>query len=294
MKRSHTSSSKTLLLRGAAIVFCLCGATACLEPPSGVESENGITTAANHNGTGGTNTGGTNTGGTNTGGTNNGGGNNTPPFGAGGGGSSSALTGIISFDQTTGQITGNAYVTSNPSNSTSGITVSFYINGPSGTGALLATLPANQQVISGGYYNGFIYQPASAYVDSTPRKLYAYMNVPGSSTPTLIGGAAIDYFGGPDAKGLAYFNANVAPLISGSTACKNCHNNGAGGVSWANYYTTRQMLAEPTPLSGGTATNNSFYMNISGGLNHPGGNQCNSIANLCAKVSAWWATDFGK
>jgi len=189
----------------------------------------------------------------------------------------------MSFNQQTGGITGYAYNSNNPSQL---ISIQFYINGPMGSGTYLGSVDANQVLIAEGNADGFSFQPAAAYMDSAPRKLYAYMVPSGASSATLIGGAAVDYFAGADSRGLAYFNANLANTLA--TQCVKCHGN-----TWSNYYTTRGNLGDPTPLSGGTATNNTFYQFISnqGGV-HPGGNQC-SGNNLCNEVETWYSMDFG-
>jgi hypothetical protein len=205
-----------------------------------------------------------------------------PPFAGGGGGTSSSLTGFLSYSQQTGEISGNAY---DSSNSSIVVTVEIYINGPMGSGTLLSSVSANQTLVSGGVANGFTYTPAAAYIDSTPRKLYAYMSEPGGSAPVLIGGASVDYFAGPDANGVAYFNANLSSTLG--SKCVACHQS-----EWSNYYNARGELGDPSPISGGTATTNTLYLKASGGLNHSGGNQC-AGNSICQDIAAWWAKDFG-
>ena len=143
-------------------------------------------------------------------------------------------------------------------------------------------------IVAEGEANGFTYQPVAAYLNSVPHKLYAYMFAPGSQTGTLIGTGPTDYFAGPDSKGLAYFNANLSSTLS--TTCVKCH-----GTSWSSYYMTRASSRE-TPRAAQREHRQRttlFYTYVSGGLNHPGGNQC-SGNSICQDLVTWWGMDFGK
>lgn len=199
-------------------------------------------------------------------------------------GTTPVLVGSVSVNGQTGLIQGYAFdrngiVTSVP--------VELYMNGPAGGGGvLLSQQAANQSRSSPPFTSGFSFQPnAATYVDARPRRLYAYIiDAANGNTKILINGTPYDFIAGSDTSGLNAFQTRVVPLLG---QCNQCH-----GTSWNDYFNSRMRLASPSPLDGGTATNNRFYGKASGGLGHGGGNRCNGNA-LCAEIQAWYATDFG-
>jgi hypothetical protein len=199
---------------------------------------------------------------------------------SGGGSGSGGMTGTATVDPQTGLVTGYAYDTGNPSSS---VQVELVVLSPPAAPATLGPVTADQRRLVPPYNAAFSFPLPPAYLDAKPRKLQVQVIQPGTGNRISVGGA-IDLIAGDDAGGHAAFDARIKPQMS---RCVQCH-----GSQWSDYYVARAVLSSPSPLDGGTATNNDFYRKASGGDSHRGGDVC-AGTTLCQDIQAWYAADFG-
>jgi hypothetical protein len=162
--------------------------------------------------------------------------------------------------------------------------VSFYSNGDAQTGTFLGDAVAN--IRSAGPYEGhfFEFKVPTDMLDGKPHPLMIYA---GKAIEANIIYPAPFSIVGYKPKGAEFYNQNVAPFIA-SNNCVRCHQ-----TAWT-YESLFYPLANPYPISGGTATSNRFYQKMSGALAHNGGTFCEGGANaaFCTKIEAWWRSEF--
>lgn len=149
-------------------------------------------------------------------------------------------------------------------------------------GTMVGTYTANGA--GSGPENGhvFKFQLPANFANGARRPLFVYGKT--AATVNLLPNTPFNYtaFAGT-AAGAATFTNDVLPKLN---QCMRCHN-------WSTRELTFPFLVSPTPLNGGTATNNTF-INEAAGMGHSGGNFCGGgkTAEPCAAISRWW-TDEG-
>lgn len=185
------------------------------------------------------------------------------------------MAGVTNYVTTLGQVRGWAI---DPTAPTTAISVVVYVDGPVGTGTMVGTYTASGA--GSGVENGHVYsfQLPANLLNGAPRPLYVYgktavaANILTNSPFTYTG------FAGTTA-GATQFTNNVVTKLN---ACMGCH-------SWATRELTIPYLVAPTPLNGGTATNN-LFINKTNGQGHAGGGFCggNKANEPCASITKWY------
>lgn len=174
-----------------------------------------------------------------------------------------------------GSVWGYALDPKNPSYS---LKVIFYVDGVAGVGQYAGETQANQTAvgINAGHY--FSFQLPAKFADGKYHKLYAYAVEAKASN--LISPGAFNYEAYTQ-KAESVYNMNLKGFVSGS--CSSCH-----GWSYSALFTG--PLLNPSPLAGGTATNNLFIKKMMG---HAGGKFCNSEnEGICSEIQNWWKAEF--
>lgn len=200
-----------------------------------------------------------------------------------GGSGGSGSVGKISQVTSLGRVYGWAV---DPADATAQVTVTFYVDGAKGQGTQVATTTANRSGADGntpGDHAFYVDLPETAR-NGKARQLYAYVTIGG--TDHLIGDAAYGYTAYSfTAAGRAYYEANVRGRLSG---CAGCHT-----VSYEQQF---YSLIAPSPVEGGTATNNQLINKPAqaNGVSHGGDQRCNGVnASPCSEIQQWWRTEFG-
>ena len=172
-----------------------------------------------------------------------------------------------------------------PSDTAASVTVSFFVDGPKGTGTEAGSVLADRAGRDGnsaGDHAFFAELPESAR-NGRPRTLFAYAEIDGQSV--LLGGSSTTYTAYSfTAAGRAYYDANVRPQLGG---CQGCHT-----ISYEQQF---YSLIAPSPAQGATATNNQLINKPSQTNNtaHGGGQRCGSVnAAPCAQIQEWWRREF--
>jgi len=194
--------------------------------------------------------------------------------------SAAGTAGELTYVSTNGTISGWAL---NPAAPATKVTVYFYRDNISTQGGvLIGSAVADQTGLgsySGNYYNFVI--PANL-IDNGEHDIYVYL---GAVAPANLLPGSPKRYGAyrQTAAGIAYWNANIQPTIT--STCLACHA--------FNIDTGFANMLTPTPLEGGTPTNNNFIMNASGNM-HPI-NACGGGLNsgLCAAIQGWYTQEFG-
>lgn len=162
----------------------------------------------------------------------------------------------------------------------------FYLNGPVGIGVLagqqLANLPG-LGATNGLYYN---FQLPVEYTDGVERDLYVYAVSAVADNlipfmPVKTQGFVQSVVG--EAPRDIYEN-ELRPQLN---RCMACHQ-----VDYAVHWF---QVGNPTPMNGGTPTNNELIDYMNGQNGHSGGSFCGGNKNNepCASVQRWWASEFG-
>lgn len=166
-------------------------------------------------------------------------------------------------------------------NKASILRVLFYVGGPIGTGVLIGETAA--KIKSAGIHAGhyFSFQVPEQYATGTAQKLFVYAHKAEAKYLVAPGEFIFVSF---IPKAEEYFNQNVVPHLG---ACTRCH-------EWTIRHLFYGPLLTPSPLGGGSQTNNRFFRKMSGLEGHNGGNFCTSGTNtgLCAAIQAWWRAEF--
>jgi len=192
---------------------------------------------------------------------------------------SGQLTSSIISVSSSGVAFGYAYDRVNPTRS---IRVLFYIDGAVGTGTFIGDKAANEAGFGSAAGHYFTFQIPAGYNNGTNRTLHIYGHdaVPAYS----LRPAGVPYVGyTPKAEPI--FNEQIRGFVQSN--CVQCH-------TW-NYQTLYSgPLLTPTPISGGTATNNRFIRKMSGAEGHSGGQFCGGNINggICAEIQRWWRAEF--
>lgn len=161
------------------------------------------------------------------------------------------------------------------------VTLRLILDGPLGTGTLVATTTADKLGDDGKHPgdHGFFVQVAAEHRTGVERDLYLYDDKDQLLTPTPLKFKAYS----PTAAGRAYFDATVAPKIV--QKCSNCHQ-----ASYATFY---GALSVKGPNEGGTASNNNAVNKPGGVAAHNGGNACGGInSSPCLEFQTWWTKEF--
>ncbi len=194
------------------------------------------------------------------------------------GGTALAILGGIDFSSANGMLYGMAV---DPNRQNDIVTVTFYINGPRGTGTMLGSVSASGQQFDPNYPNhAFSYQLPSLYLDGKNHNVYAYGRTATVNEILLknTSFAAVAY--PKSANWQTFYNANIAPT------CTDCH-----AFSAQQAY---DMLANPLRAKGGTATTNDLIKTAANISFHSGGNRCGTVnQGVCAQMQNWWNQEFG-
>lgn len=166
-------------------------------------------------------------------------------------------------------------------NKASILKVLFYAGGPVGTGVFIGETAA--KIKSAGTYAGhfFSFQIPASHTTGTTQKLFVYAHKAEAKYLVAPGEFSfVSYI--PKAE--EYFNQNVAPHLG---ACTRCHD-------WTIRHLFYGPLLTPSPLAGGSQTNNRFFRKMSGLEGHNGGNFCTGGTNtgFCSVIQAWWRAEF--
>ncbi len=188
------------------------------------------------------------------------------------------LTAKVEFVGTDGTAYGYAMDSGNKS---SILRVIFYLGGPVETGILLGETVA--KIRSAGTYAGhfFSFQIPAQYATGSSQKIYAYAHK--AELKYLVSPGEVNFvFYSPKAE--EYYNQNISQHLG---QCMRCH-------EWTMRHLFYGPLMTPSPLGGGSQTNNRFFRKMSGLEGHNGGNFCNSGINtgLCGAIQAWWRAEF--
>lgn len=188
---------------------------------------------------------------------------------------SGKVTGVIDSVSISGQVWGYAF---DPVNKSKTLKVLFYLDGPVGVGTLIGEALANIQSlgINAGHYYKFDLPPA--YADGKNHKIYAYGQ---SATPSLALTPGEMSYASFTPKAEPVYNSFLNSYVSN---CSRCH-------SWNFNSLYYGALVSPTPLQGGTATNNKLINKL---LNGHNGNSCNGnlTTSPCSNIQAWWNAEF--
>ena len=192
-----------------------------------------------------------------------------------------AIVGELRLISATGTISGWA---SEPDNDQINIKVNFYIDGPSGTGTLVGETIADLEGFDNETPGPHAFQVAlpADLIDNKEHTLYAYAIIAGNEVALASSPKTYTAFGKKPG-GADFYNANVANTLG---RCQACHT--------FNYDSHWASLATPTPAGGGTATNNTLYNKVSGGVDHAGGTFCNEGGSPCSQFINWWNFEFGQ
>lgn len=162
--------------------------------------------------------------------------------------------------------------------------VSIYVGGPKETGVFLETvmanLPGNSAGVAGDHR--FKYTLPDEYRDGTPKDIHIYATI--STEEFELSGSPVTATSyAPKAAGRLYFDANVSALLN--TNCMSCH-------GW-DYDTVYPILLSPTPILGGTRSDNRFINMVAGENGHPR-TFCDKLGNdeLCQNLRTWWDEEF--
>lgn len=167
-------------------------------------------------------------------------------------------------------------------------------SGPIDTGTLLVSDTANRagipqgKTIPAGNHKFAVKIPDTMIDHGNEMDIYAYAVVNGDRI--LLGNAKETFYVMQDAN---FFENEIAQAVTAG-ACGNCH------ADWSLEGVYETMVI-PKPSDGGTATNNKFYLAISGSpipdpidptitRTHSGGNRGADLSNL---LRQWWELEFG-
>lgn len=188
---------------------------------------------------------------------------------------SGKVTGVIDSISISGQVWGYAF---DPANKSKTLKVLLYLDGPVGVGTLIGEALANIQSlgVNAGHYYKFDLPPA--YADGKNHKIFAYGH---SATPSLALTPSEMSYAAFTPKAEPVYNSFLNAYVSN---CSGCH-------SWNFNSLFYGALVNPTPLKGGTATNNKLINKL---LNGHNGNTCNGNLNAspCSNIQAWWNAEF--
>jgi hypothetical protein len=190
-----------------------------------------------------------------------------------------ANSGLLSSVTWNGYITGYAYIESSPDQT---VDVEVVVNDTT-TISITADQPGFVNDVQGDH-RFYSQLDAASYEHGMVTKINAYALINGTRTELANSPMEVTLYK-PSAE--TYFNTNVAPNLA------TCANNGChfGDGVWT-YDLAIERLADKTPDTGGTATNNTFFNRASGLGGHAGGNQCANVAGLCDAISSWWTEEF--
>jgi hypothetical protein len=178
----------------------------------------------------------------------------------------------------TGKVTGYAAWAGDPK---SMLEVRFYVDGDEKTGTAVAPTTANKSGYSDGIVGGHLFQLdlAATYKNAQSHSLSAYVTVSGKSVE--LTGSPMN-FKAWVAKGAAdFWTASVSSTLNSCRAA--CH---VGGRT----YTDFNILIDPSPAKGATATTNTLYLRAHNQAGHSGAN-CDAACGTA--LSQWWTREFG-
>jgi len=155
--------------------------------------------------------------------------------------------------------------------------------GTAEAGTLLATVDANLPGFDGGY-NGdhvFFADLPDSVNDTQVHNIYAYAEIAGKKH---LLGEPFEHLGFTSKPaGKAHFDSVLKPALTSS--CGGCHD--------FTYESAYRRLVNPTPTSGGTATDNKLINKPAGTVSHGGGTRCaNKTAVPCSHIQTWWGLEF--
>lgn len=188
---------------------------------------------------------------------------------------SGKVVGSLDSVSNSGKVWGYAL---DPNNKTKSLRVYFYIDGPVGTGILIGDTLANIQSLGANAGHYYSFTIPTQYADAKNRKLYAYGYAASASfslTPNYLSFIAFT----PKAE--AIYNQGLNNLVT--STCNKCH-------SWSFRDLFYGPLMTPSPFSGGSPTNNTFYNKMMG---HGGGKFCTVSTDFpCSDIQKWWNAEF--
>jgi len=185
--------------------------------------------------------------------------------------------GLVSQVFLTGRVVGWSVDSENENKK---VNVMVFIDGPAGVGTPIGPFLADQQG-AGGTYGGhyFDFNLPPQFADGQSHTLYAYGDE--AVEENIFAQMPLEFTAfTPKQAGRNFYNSNLAGTITAS--CSRCH-------GWT-YDSAYSRLLSPAPFLGGSAANNNFLIQASGGNGHRGGNFCSGGINsgLCADIQSWW------
>jgi hypothetical protein len=206
----------------------------------------------------------------------------TAAFGASKGEGEASL-GRITEVTALGRVYGWAF---NPKDASASLDVALYVDGPKGTGTMVGTVTANKPGNDGNAPgdHAFTLDLPDAFRNGKQRDIYGYAMIDGqekalSTLPTKYTAYAFSQ------AGRDFYAANIQGRLGG---CGGCHT-----ISYEQQF---YSLITPSPVKGGTATNNQLINKAAqtNGTSHGGGQSCgNPSASPCAEFQRWWQIEFG-
>lgn len=182
-----------------------------------------------------------------------------------------------------GRVYGYAH---DPKNVMAAVTVTLYVDGPKGTGTMAGTAVANRPGDDGNLPGDHVFtlDLPVAMRNGKQREIFAYVTLPEGEQPLSSTSTKYTAYAFSQA-GRDFYNANVQGRLGG---CGGCHT-----ISYEQQF---YALLTPSPVKGGTATNNQLINKAAqtNGVSHGGGQSCgNANAGPCAEFQRWWQVEFG-
>ncbi len=164
--------------------------------------------------------------------------------------------------------------------------VTFFIDGPAGTGINVGSMMANLTGPVGDRFEGhyFDFTLPDQYRDGNQHTLYVYAGGTNAADQVGVERAYTAYkLGQAGDPGFDYYMSDVRPRLQ--TSCGGCHN--------INYQEHFVGLLTPSPAKGGTSTVNKLIDKAAGMDAHGGGNRCgNKNSSPCSELTTWWNMEF--
>jgi hypothetical protein len=191
---------------------------------------------------------------------------------------SGTVSGSLSYVTTSGIAWGYAL---DPKNKDSSIRVYFYADGPVGKGTLVGDSLANVESLGANSGHFFSFQIPPAFADAKAHTLYVYGY---SAVADFLIKASPQTFTAFTPKAEATYNLALNSFVQ--STCNKCH-----GWNYRELYFS--PLMNPSPLAGGSATNNVLIKKMTGATGHGGGTFCSSLTAFpCSDIQAWWNAEF--
>lgn len=206
----------------------------------------------------------------------------TAAFGASKGDGEATL-GRITEVTSLGRVYGWAF---NPKDANGVLEVTLYVDGPKVTGKEVGTVTANKPGNDGNAPgdHAFTLDLPDAYRNGKEREIYGYTTINGQEKPLSTLPTKYTAYAFSQA-GRDFYAANVQGRLGG---CGGCHT-----ISYEQQF---YSLITPSPVKGGTVTNNQLINKAAqtNGTSHGGGQSCgNANASPCAEFQRWWQVEFG-